>query len=291
MFKKAVKTQSKLRLSIAGPSGAGKTYTALAVGTALGSVALVDTEHGSAAKYADIFDFDVLEMFPPFHPDRFCEAIKAAAGYDCLILDSLSHAWNGPGGLLEIVDNIAKRSKSANSFVAWKDATPIQNNLIDSIISAPSHIIATMRSKTEYVIEQVERNGRTVTVPRKIGLAPIQRDGFEYEFDIVAEMDIDNNFIVQKSRCIELSGQVIAKPGGELAETLSRWLGNGAEPLPSFSKLDDMLFQFKADFGLSEENSLALLKELGYTGFPKNGDARQKSTEMYQAVKEHMSTA
>ena len=233
MFKKAIKHESKLRLAIAGPSGSGKTYSALAIGTELGgNVALVDTEHGSASKYADLFAFDVLEMEAPFHPDRFIEAIEAAgqAGYDVLIIDSLSHAWNGPGGLLELVDQFAKRTKSANTFAAWKDATPIQNRLIEAIVGAKLHIIATMRSKQEYVIEQVQRGDRTISVPKKIGMAPVQRDSMEYEFDVYLDMDIENNAIVQKTRCPALSGQVISKPGKPLADTLKTWLSGAPQP-------------------------------------------------------------
>ena len=233
MFKKAIKHESKLRLAIAGPSGSGKTYSALAIGTELGgNVALVDTEHGSASKYADLFAFDVLEMEAPFHPDRFIEAIEAAgqAGYDVLIIDSLSHAWNGTGGLLELVDQFAKRMKSSNTFAAWKDATPIQNRLIEAIVGAKLHIIATMRSKQEYVIEQVQRGDRTISVPKKIGMAPVQRDSMEYEFDVYLDMDIENSAIVQKTRCSALSGQVISKPGKPLADTLKTWLSGTPQP-------------------------------------------------------------
>lgn len=229
MFTKAVKHEAKLRLAIAGPSGSGKTYSALAIASSLagdGRIAVVDTEHGSAAKYADIFNFDVLEMTAPYHPDRFAEAIREAsqAGYSVVILDSLSHAWNGAGGLLDIVESISRRMKTANSFAAWKDATPIQNAFIEAIVSAPLHIIATMRSKQEYVLEAVERNGRTVTQPKKVGMAPVQRDGFEYEFDVFFDMDIDNNAIVSKTRCPSLAGQVIQKPGGQVATVLKDWL-------------------------------------------------------------------
>lgn len=249
-FTKATKRAAKLRLAIAGPSGGGKTYSSLAIGTALaemegGRVAFVDTEHGSASKYADIFDFDVLEMTAPFHPDRFVQALQdaAAAGYPVVILDSLSHAWNGPGGLLEIVDEIAKRQRSsANTFSAWKDATPIQNRLVEALLSTQVHIIAAMRAKQEYVIEQEERNGRIVNVPKKLGMAPVQRDSFEYEFDVFGEMDMQNNLIVSKTRCPALAGRVIAKPGRELAETLRAWLSDGApavdldaEPRPTIS--------------------------------------------------------
>lgn len=232
MFTKAVKHEAKLRLAIAGPSGGGKTYTALAIGTALGKVAVVDTEHGSASKYADLFDFDVVNFDAPFHPDRFVEAIAAAAGagYDVVVLDSLSHAWNGSGGLLEIVDEIAKRMRTSNTFAAWKDATPIQNRLVDAIVSAPIHVIATMRSKQEYILEQVERNGRTVTQPKKVGMAPVQRDSFEYEFDVYLDMTIDNDAIVGKTRCPALTGKVFGKPGADIAGILKDWMAGEALP-------------------------------------------------------------
>ena len=223
MFKKAVKTESKLRLAISGASGSGKTFTALSVATNLGSkVAVIDTEFGSASKYADLFEFDVLNLSAPFNPMRFVEAIKAAgeAGYDVVIVDSVSHAWNGSGGILEIVENASKKYKG-NSYAGWKDATPVQNALIDAIVTAQTHIVVTMRSKQAYVLSE-GRNGRTA--PQKVGMAPIQRDGFEYEFDVFIEMDMDNNGIVSKTRCSELQGAVIAKPSKQLADTLKKWL-------------------------------------------------------------------
>ncbi len=234
-FTKAIKREAKLRMAIAGPSGSGKTYTALAIASALANgkpVAVVDTEHGSASKYADLFQFDVLEMHPPYHPDRFVEAINEAAkaGYGVVILDSLTHAWSGTGGLLEVVDQIAARMRSQNSFAAWKDATPIQNHLVEAIVAAPLHVIATMRSKQEYVVQQDERGKQA---PRKVGMAPQQREGFEYEFDVFGEMDIDNTMIVTKSRCPALSGAVIKKPGADVAATLTTWLHGVAQPAQS----------------------------------------------------------
>lgn len=229
IFKKATKKSARLRMALAGPSGSGKTFTALAIGTKLGDkVALLDTEHGSASKYADIFAFDAAEMKAPFHPDRYIKTIQAAgeAGYDVLIIDSLSHAWSGSGGLLEEVDKVAARMNSRNSFAAWKDVTPIQNRLIEAMLAAPMHLIVTMRSKQEYVIEEDERGRKT---PRKIGMAPVQRDGVEYEFDVFAEMDLSNRMMVTKSRCVELAGAVITRPGEEVALQLKEWLNAGAQ--------------------------------------------------------------
>jgi len=224
MFKPAVKHESKLRLAIAGPSGAGKTYTSLAIATSLangGKVAVVDTEHGSAEKYSGIFPFDVLKLDAPFHPDRFSEAIQMAAqeGYSVVVLDSLSHAWNGAGGALELVEQFSRKYKG-NSYAAWGDVTPIQNRLIESIVGAKLHVIATMRSKQDYIL--IDRNGKQM--PQKVGMAPIQRDGFEYEFDVFLDMDVENNAVVTKTRCPELTGKVINKPGKDLANTLRGWL-------------------------------------------------------------------
>jgi hypothetical protein len=230
-FQKAIKHAAKLRLALAGPAGSGKTYTALTLASSLADgqeIALIDTERGSASKYADLFQFDVMEL-DTFHPDKFVQGIHDAekAGYAVLVIDSLSHAWNGTGGLLEIVEAITKRSQSKNSFNAWGEATPIQNRLIDAITRSSMHIIVTMRSKAEYVVE-MGSNGKMA--PRKVGTAPIQRDGFEYEFDVFCDLDIDNTLIVQKSRCPVLSGAVISKPDGKIADILKVWLSG--EPAP-----------------------------------------------------------
>ena len=263
MFRPAVKQEAKLRLAIAGPSGSGKTYTALAVGTALGDrVAVVDTEHGSASKYADIFDFDVVNFTAPFHPNRFIEAIHNAedAGYDVVILDSVSHAWNGAGGLLEIVDTAAKKYKG-NTYMAWSEGTPLQNRLVEAIVGSTIHIIATMRSKQDYVL--IERNGKQI--PQKVGMAPIQRDGFEYEFDLFLEKDIENNAIVSKTRCPELAGAVITRPGSDLALKLLEWL-KGVKP-PSNKEL------MKMAKGASE------LANFVYAAFRVEGVSRVLETE------------
>lgn len=229
-FKPATKAQSRLRLALVGPSGSGKTYSALAIAAPFGKVAVIDTERGSASKYADQFHFDVMEL-SDYDPQQFINGIRAAAqaGYDVVIIDSLSHAWMGQGGVLEMVDRAAKRSTSSNSFAAWRDVTPKHNELVTAIVSAPVHVIVTMRSKTEYVLEKDERTGKTA--PRKVGTAPVQRDGLEYEFDVVADMDIENVMLVTKSRCPALNGANVSKPGAQVAATLLTWLSDGI-PMP-----------------------------------------------------------
>jgi hypothetical protein len=234
-FKKATKYAAKLRLALAGPSGSGKTYTALTLAHALADgkgVAVIDTERGSASKYADVFpEYDVAEL-DNFHPNNYIKAIREAeeAGYAVLVIDSLSHAWNGPGGLLELVEAITKRSNNKSSFNAWGEATPLQNRLIDSITRSKMHIICTMRTKTEYVIEQNERGK---SAPRKVGTAPVQRADVEYEFDVYADLDTDNTLIVHKSRCSALAGAVISKPDASVAETLKVWLQGAPAPVQS----------------------------------------------------------
>ena len=238
MFKKAIKSQSKLRLALIGASGSGKTFSALSIASNLSqNIAVIDTEHGSASKYADKFNFDVLEL-SSFHPQQYINAIQAAGneGYEVLIIDSLSHAWIGKDGALEQVDRIAKRSQTGNSFAAWRDVTPLHNQLVEAIVSSKCHLIATMRAKTEYVLEA---NDKGKMAPRKVGMAPIQRDGLEYEFDVVADLDLDHNFIVSKSRCFELSNQIINKPGKNVADTLKNWLYSGQTPeIQSTDKLE-----------------------------------------------------
>lgn len=237
-FRKATKRNARARVALIGPSGSGKTFTALRIACALGQrVAVIDTEHGSASKYADRFNFDVLEL-EDFAPQQYIEGIKAAevAGYDVLVIDSLSHAWAGKGGALEMVDRAAERG--GNSYAAWRNVTPWHNRLVDSIIACRCHVIATMRAKTDYVIEQDGKGGKTTI--RKVGLAPVQRDGMEYEFDVTADLSPSHSLLVGKTRCPELDGKSFSFPGEDVAEILKAWLTDGApmlerEPAPEFA--------------------------------------------------------
>lgn len=228
-FAKATRRKAKARVALVGPSGSGKTYTALVIARGLvgpeGRIAVIDTERASASKYAgDVTDFDALDL-DHHSPKEYVEAIQDAAreGYDCLVIDSLSHAWSGRGGALEQVDQAAKRSQG-NSYVAWRDVTPQHNALVDAILSFPGHVVVTMRAKTEYVLEEGKNGKKT---PRKVGMAPIQRDGMEYEFDVVADLDLDHNMIVSKSRCSALADAVVTKPDAKVAGVLRTWLDQG----------------------------------------------------------------
>jgi len=229
VIKKATKSQSKLRLTLTGPAGSGKTYTALGVAKYIadklgtGRVCVIDTERGSAAKYSDEFDFDVIELTESHHPQCYIDAIDAAsvAGYDVLVIDSLSHAWAGRGGALELVTEATKKSNSNNKYTAWQDVTPLQNALTDKILSSKAHVIATLRSKTEYVLQANERGKM---VPVKMGLTPIQREGLDHEFDVVMEMHADHSGSITKTRCKAIADKVFEKPGEKFAAALTDWL-------------------------------------------------------------------
>jgi DNA polymerase III delta prime subunit len=222
MFQKATKTQARLRFALCGPSGSGKTYSALKIARHLGkTVAVIDTEHGSASKYADLFDFDVCNLVD-FHPGKYMEAIKAAgqAGYDVILIDSLTHAW------------FAELDLAGKSFDGWKNVRPLERALIDAMLASPAHIIATMRTKTEWVLEEyVNKAGKTCVAPKKVGTAPIQASGIEYEFDLAGEIDLNHLLTISKSRCPELSNTTHLNPGQELAETMLAWLTDGV-PAP-----------------------------------------------------------
>jgi len=267
LFVKATKAQAKARIAVTGPSGSGKTYSALAWATELaegGKIAVIDTERDSAKLYADRFDFDTLSMSAPYHPDRLVDVLKIAEqeGYAVVVIDSLTHFYNGNGGLLEIVEQAGASSKG-NSFAGWRTATPIQQRMVDTILSFNGHIITTMRSKTEYSLEKDER-GRTA--PKKIGMAPQQRDGIEYEFTLVLEMDTDHRTIIGKTRCEGLADQVFApNKAMEAASQFRIWLGSG-DPIISDNERDVLDGRIR---NLSPVQRRILAKSWGEAGLPK----------------------
>lgn len=231
MFRQAERKQSKLRMTIDGPAGSGKSYTALRFAHALaqgGKIAAIDTERGSLSKYAGeapdgiVWNFDVVEL-TQFSPEKYTEAIQAAGrmGYTVLIIDSLSHAWEGAGGALEIKDR-----QGGNQYAAWRAVTPIHNRMIDSILKSPCHIITSMRSRMEYVQEVDSGTGKVVI--RKVGLSPIQRPGMEYEFDLVCDIDWSHIMTVSKSRCSAVQDLKVEKPGPSFMAPVIDWLQSGS---------------------------------------------------------------
>lgn len=262
MFRKATRHSRKLRATIDGPTGSGKTYSSLLLASGLtsGKIALLDTEHRSAELYADLFDFDVAPLDPPYTPDRYINIIKAAKDYDVLVIDSLSHAWEGQGGVLEMHGNITAASRSGNSYTAWRDVTPRHDELIRTVLAFPGHIITTMRSKMEYLMVE-GTNGKKAEIKR-VGMAPIQRAGTEYEFDLVLDMSADGHFATaSKKRMATLFNDGPFKPTRETGELIRDWLGSGkAEREPEavegpseLNRLRDMWVRQIADAGDMDE--------------------------------------
>lgn len=256
MFHAATKTQLKARVAMDGPSGAGKTWTALTWATVLattpktdtepakiGRIALIDTERGSASLYSDRFRFDTAQINPPYDPDRLIAALRAAEsdGYDVVLIDSLSHFWEGEGGVLDIADAAGQRAQG-NSWAGWKTATPVLRHLVDQMLALNAHLIVTMRSKTDWAQEEyTDRDGRKKTRPVRIGMAPVMRAGMEYEFTVVGDLDIEHRMSITKSRC-DAVADLIVQPGraAEAGEVFANWLRSG-EPVAERNDTDALV--------------------------------------------------
>jgi hypothetical protein len=247
MFQKAVKSKSKLRAAIFGASGSGKTFSALRVATGLGEkIAVIDSERGSSSKYADRFNFDVCDL-EKRTIESYCDAIKSASGYDVLIIDSISHAWQE---LLEEVDKIAETKYKGNSWSAWSKATPIQRKFIECILNFSGHVIVTMRSKTEWTIE---RNDNGKSTPRRVGLAPEQGKGIEYEFDMLLELSNDHSCHVIKDRTGMYQDAVIDKLSEDFGKELKNWLNDGVLIVSAIELINTL---FKTSSNLEDVNKL-----------------------------------
>lgn len=230
-IERAQKKKQKLKIGLAGISGSGKTYSALTLAFSMcQKICVIDTECGSASLYSDHFpEYDILELQPPYSPQRYIEAIKTieAAGYECIIIDSLSHEWNGAGGCLSMVDAVSKAG--GNSYTAWGKVTPHHDALISYMIASQTHIIVTMRTKTAY---ELCVNDKGKQVPVKVGMAPTQRDGIEYEFTIVFDLDQNHNFTCSKDRTSMFNNIDIPQPlNKDVGKKILEWLDSGIEPI------------------------------------------------------------
>lgn len=230
----AVRGTRKARIGLVGPSGSGKTYTLLRMATGLaagGKIGLIDTEHKTSQLYADDFNFWPVYMAAPYTPQRYIGVIEAAKmqGLPVLGIDSLSHAWSGAGGVLEQVDTLTGGNQS-KTREAWKAMTPIQQQLIEAILSYPGHVIVTMRTKDAY--------GQDPENPRKrvkVGLAPVQRNEVDYEFDVIMYLDQQHTGTVEKSRVSKILpvNASFAEPGEKEAQAVAAWLSSGEAREPS----------------------------------------------------------
>jgi hypothetical protein len=232
-FKKAVRQRVKARIGLCGPAGSGKTMSALKLAFGIvgsgGKVAILDTENESASLYAHLGNYDVDVIKPPFTVDKYINGIREAErlNYDLLIIDSLSHAWAGTGGILELVD--AKTvSANGNKFAGWREATPKHNSLVDAMLQSPMHVIATMRSKTEYILVEDEKGKK---VPKKVGMAPVQREGLDFEFSLVFDIDQERHIATSSKDRTEIFDGFFGKLTEEHGKAIREWLDSGVEAL------------------------------------------------------------
>lgn len=279
-LRQAERRKSKLRLGVAGPAGSGKTYSSLKMAYGMvkdwSKIALVDTENGSGDLYADLGQYNVIAIESPYTPERYIEAIELCenSGMECIIIDSLTHAWAGEGGLLDQHGKLTDASSSKNSWTAWRSITPKHNALVEAMLNSPCHIIATVRSKMEYV--QDKEDGKTVI--RKVGMGSIQRDGLEYEFTVFFELDQKHNAVATKDRTTIFDGQIFT-PSDKTGQQLKEWLETGKE-----APTNDPIGEIKNLLSQTGTDEKAILELF------KIKSLRELSREQLKAVKSKLET-
>jgi len=227
-IRKAQKSKSKLRIGLSGPSGSGKTYSALLLASGLTSwdkVVIIDTENGSADLYDSLGDYMVITLEPPYSPENYIGAIKAAeeAGAEVIIIDSATHEWDGIGGCLESNEKLAQAKFKGNTWAAWSVTTKKHQKFIEAVVASKCHIITTVRSKTDTIQTEDKKI-------KKVGLKEIQREGYEYELTLNFNLDRDGHLaIASKDRTglfIEADPFVIDQ---ETGKTLLNWANSGVD--------------------------------------------------------------
>ena len=265
-FVKAKKEKIWTKVLLGGSSGSGKTYSALRLATGLAKkcgsgIAAIDTEAGRIRYYANEFDFSDMQLTEPFTPEKYIEAINEAvsSGFKVLIIDSISHEWNY---CVDIHDKMP-----GNSWTNWSKVTPRHDAFMEKILQAPIHIIATVRGKDEYVLE--EKNGKQT--PKKVGLGFKQRDGVEYNYTAtfniaqdthIAEATKDNTHI------FEGRYEVLTEKDGE---ALYDWANTGENFAFNISKAQQDIINLATELGGSKDPDVtkATIDILGEAN-PKN---------------------
>lgn len=259
-IRKAERKQAKIKMAIQGCSGSGKTYSALLIANGLiddwSNIIVIDTENNSADLYDHLGEYRVLPLSPPFTPERYIKAIQKCEeeGGKVIILDSISHEWEGAGGILEVHGNMP-----GNSFTNWNKVTPRHNAFVESMLQSRSHIIATVRTKQNYVLN--ERNGKQV--PEKVGMKGITRDGLDYEFTIVLDMDMKHIARVSKNRTSLFQELPEFVPNIDTGQQIRKWCESGT----SIEQVKGMIIQ------CTDRNALLDL----YNKYPEYRDSLQKT--------------
>lgn len=234
---KAQRKKAKLRLGICGASGSGKSYSALLMAYGItkewASIGVIDTERRSAHLYSHLCGteepYGVIELGPPYSPERYAEAIHAfeQAGYKAIIVDSLSHAWEMEGGVMDQVDSLRVGKYRGDSKQAWRDMTPQHNHMVDALLQSPCHVIVTMRSKVEYDWNAVDEKGKKTV--KKIAMAPIQRPGLDYEFTVVIDIDRERHLATASKDRTGVFGDKCFTPTSQTGQQLLDWLNDAPD--------------------------------------------------------------
>ena len=225
-LRKATRKKAKIRLGLSAISGGGKTYSSLLIAKGmangdLSKVAIIDTENGSGDLYANLGDYNVFTLEAPYEPERYIKAIKECenAGMEVIIIDSITHEWDGKGGILDI-----SNSMSGNSYTNWAKLTPRHQSFIDAILQSKCHIITTVRRKQDY---EMTTNSNGKLVPQKIGLKEVTREGFEYELTVNLELDTKHNASCSKDRTGLFADKPEFIPSEETGKMLLDWCETG----------------------------------------------------------------
>lgn len=220
----AQRKRAKIKMAIQSPSGGGKSYSSLLIAKGLtngdfSKVAVIDSENGSSNLYAHLGEYNVLPISPPYTPEKYIEAITVCenAGMEVIILDSISHAWD------ELLDFHSKLA--GNSFTNWNKVTPRQKSFVDKILHCNAHVIATMRTKQDYVIQQNDNKFKV----EKVGLKSVQRDGMDYEFTLVFDIDINHFASSSKDRTGLFSNVPDFKISSETGKKILDWCNSGSD--------------------------------------------------------------
>lgn len=235
-LQKASRKKVKLRLNISAPSGAGKTYSALLMAKGLvgewSKIAVIDTENGSASLYSNLGDFNTIDLMPPFSPERYIQALDAClnSGIECIIIDSSSHEWSGPGGCLEINESIAQTKFRGNTWSAWSETTPRHDAFVSKVLHCNAHVITCTRMKMETVMGEDKK-------VKKLGMKDVQRDGWEYELTVSLNIDRDSHkAVASKDRTNVFEGKdpfIITEETGKM---IKEWCDSGEEVKPQLTE-------------------------------------------------------
>lgn len=232
-FRKATRKKAKIRLGLSAVSGGGKTYSAILIAKGLtkgdlSKVAIIDTENGSADLYEHLGEYNVVPLNAPFTPEKYIEAIKfcESKGMEVIIIDSITHEWDGKGGCLEITETIAQASASKNSYTAWAKVTPRHQAFIEAMLSSTAHIITTVRRKQDY---EMSKDGNGKTKVEKAGLKEVTREGWEYELTVNLQLDTAHQAIASKDRTGLFMGKPEFVPSEETGTMILDWCESGID--------------------------------------------------------------